>query len=189
MRELDEYELVRGCLSGSCRAEEALYARYAPRMFFVCLRYARDRAGAEDMLQDGFIRVFDKLGTFRMDGSLEGWIRRIMVTTCINHLRKGWLHHEVPVAGETNEHAVMPQALGDMGHDELLRLVQALPDGYRAVFNLYAIEGYGHAEIAAQLGCNEGTSRSQLAKARRALQRGVEQLNSTKRHEGAPSDR
>lgn len=189
VRELDEYELVRRCLRGDRSAEEALYARHASRMYFVCLRYARHREEAEDLLQDGFIRVFGKLEGFRMEGSLEGWIRRIMVTTCINYLRKGWVQHEVPEGAQAEEPSAGPQALENLGRDELLKLVQELPAGYRMVFNLYAVEGYEHAEIAALAGCSEGTSRSQLAKARRLLQRRIGELNKTTEHEGATSHR
>ncbi len=189
MPELGEYELVRACRREERSAQEALYARFSRRMFAVCLRYARHRAEAEDLLQEGFIQVFDKLHAFRMEGSLEGWIRRIMVHTCINHLRKKSVRHEVLGTEHVPERAVGPAAMNNLGQAELLALVQELPDGYRAVFNLYAIEGYDHAEIAALLGCGESTSRSQLAKARLALQRRLEEMNTTTCHEGRASDR
>lgn len=176
-------------MHGDARAQEALYARHASRMFAVCLRYARSRPEAEDLLQEGFIRVFGKLIDFRMEGSLEGWIRRIMVHTCINHLRKRSVRNEVLGTDRAPERTIAPTALEDLGQAELMALVQQLPDGYRAVFNLYAIEGYDHAEIASLLGCNEGTSRSQLAKARRALQAGIEHMTRTRIHEGATSGR
>ncbi len=189
VRELDEHELAHRCQRGERSAQEALYTRFARRMFVVCLRYARHRPEAEDLLQEGFIRVFDKLEAFRMEGSLEGWIRRIMVHTCINHLRKPSVRKEVLGADIALEGTTTPEAPGNLGQEELLRLVQQLPDGYRAVFNLYAVEGYDHAEIAAMMGINEGTSRSQLAKARRQLQRGIEDLNATSKHERAASHR
>jgi RNA polymerase sigma-70 factor (ECF subfamily) len=189
VQELDEHELARRCQREDRSAQEALYARYARRMFAVCLRYARHRPEAEDLLQEGFIRVFDKLEAFRMEGSLEGWIRRIMVHTCINHLRRPSVRNEVLGADIALVGATKPVALGNLGQQELLRLVQLLPDGYRAVFNLYAVEGYDHAEIAAMLGINEGTSRSQLAKARRQLQRGIEDLNAKRKHERAAPHR
>lgn len=189
VQELDEHELARRCQREDRSAQEALYARYARRMFAVCLRYARHRPEAEDLLQEGFIRVFDKLEAFRMEGSLEGWIRRIMVHTCINHLRRPSVRNEVLGADIALDGATKPVALGNLGQQELLRLVQLLPDGYRAVFNLYAVEGYDHAEIAAMLGINEGTSRSQLAKARRQLQRGIEDLNAKRKHERAAPHR
>jgi RNA polymerase sigma-70 factor (ECF subfamily) len=189
VRELSEYELARRCQREERSAQEALYARFARRMFAVCLRYARHRPEAEDLLQEGFIRVFDKLHGFRMEGSLEGWIRRIMVHTCINHLRKKSVRDEVLGTDHVQERSVAPVALGNLGQEELLVLVQQLPNGYRMVFNLYAIEGYDHGEIAELLGCGESTSRSQLAKARQALQRRLEELKAMEYHEGTTSDR
>lgn len=165
-----EQELVQGCLADDRSSQELLYGRFARRMYAVCMRYARHEEEAQDLLQEGFIRVFEKLASFRTEGSLEGWIRRIMVHTAINHFRRKsqqneriGMHHipEVPVAST---------AVNKLGEQELLALVAGLPDGYRHVFNLYAIEGYDHAEIATMLGCGESTSRSQLAKARRMLQ-------------------
>lgn len=158
-------------------------------MFAVCLRYSHHQAEAEDLLQEGFIRVFDKLGDFRMEGSLEGWVRRIMVHTCINHLRKKSVRGEVLGTAQMLERGVAPAAPGNLGQAELLALVQELPEGYRAVFNLYAIEGYDHAEIATMLGFTESTSRSQLAKARMALQRRLEELKALEQHEGTTSSR
>ncbi|MBX2981061.1 MAG: RNA polymerase sigma factor [Flavobacteriales bacterium] len=152
-------------------------------MFAVCLRYARHRPEAEDLLQEGFVRVFDKLDGFRMEGSLEGWIRRIMVHTCINHLRKKSVRDEVLGTDHVRERSVAPVALSNLGQEELMGLVQELPAGYRAVFNLYAIEGFDHAEIAALMGFGESTSRSQLAKARQQLQRRLEELKVMEHHE------
>jgi RNA polymerase sigma-70 factor (ECF subfamily) len=187
VRELSEHELVLACRREERSAQEALYARYARRMFAVCLRYARHPSEAEDLLQDGFIRVFDKLHAFRLEGSLEGWIRRIMVHTCINHLRKRSVRDEVLGTEAVHEPAEGPAAPDALGQAELLALVQELPDGYRAVFNLFAIEGYDHAEIAELMGIAEGTSRSQLAKARMALQKRLNELKAMEHHEGQAS--
>lgn len=170
MRELTERELIKGCLDGVRRCQERLYDRYARRMYAVCLRYARHEMEAEDIMQEAFIRVFERLKDFRMEGSLEGWVRRIMVHTAINHYRKKSFQLERFGLERLPEEAVQPDAVGRMGQQELLDMVASLPEGYRMVFNLYAIEGYDHAEIADLLGCGESTSRSQLAKARRLLQ-------------------
>lgn len=173
MRELTERELVEGCRGGDRRTQELLYGRYSRRMYAVCLRYARHRLEAAGLLQEGFIRVFGKLDGFRMEGSLEGWIRRIMVHTCINHYRTKAFQNErfgLEHVPEGVEEAVV---LDHLGAEELMALVRELPDGYRMVFNLYAIEGYDHAEIAEMVGCVESTSRSQLAKARRMLQQRI----------------
>ncbi len=158
-------------------------------MYALCLRYARNSAEAEDLLQEGFVRVFDKVQGFRMEGSLEGWVRRIMVHTCINHYRKKSVRNEVLGTEHLDERSVGPMAVQNLGEEELLALVRELPDGYRMVFNLFAIEGYDHAEIAAMLGCAESTSRSQLAKARRLLQQRLNELRPTERHERATSGR
>ena len=173
MKEQSERELVLGCQREERQAQEDLYARFSRRMFAVCLRYARHQAEAEDLLQEGFIRVFDKLEGFRMEGSLEGWIRRIMVHTCINHHRKSSVRNEVLGTENRPERSVAPVAMENLQQQELLRLVQGLPEGYRMVFNLFAIEGYDHAAIGELLGCAESTSRSQLAKARRMLQKQI----------------
>ncbi|MBP7407288.1 MAG: sigma-70 family RNA polymerase sigma factor [Flavobacteriales bacterium] len=170
MRELTERELIKGCLEGERRCQEILYSRYARRMYAVCLRYARHELEAQDLMQEGFIRVFEKLKDFRMEGSFEGWIRRIMVHTSINQYRKKSFQQERFGMERMPEGEVGPEAVGRLGEAELLAMVSSLPDGYRMVFNLYAVEGYDHAEIAELLGCGESTSRSQLAKARRLLQ-------------------
>lgn len=186
VRELTERELVHGCLKGETRSQEALYARYARRMYAVCLRYARHELEAQDLMQEGFIRVFEKLKDFRMQGSLEGWVRRIMVHTAINHYRKKSFQPERFGLERLPESPVEAAALSDLSVEELLGMVAQLPDGYRMVFNLFAIEGYDHAEIAALIGCGESTSRSQLAKARRMLQTMI-QLKTTPVHAGSAS--
>jgi RNA polymerase sigma-70 factor (ECF subfamily) len=188
VRELTERELVEGCLREDRRSQEALYTRYARRMYAVCLRYARHELEAQDMMQEGFVRVFDKLGGFRQDGSLEGWVRRIMVHTAINQYRRKSFQQERFGLEKLPEDPVAATALADLGERELLALVAGLPDGYRTVFNLFAIEGYDHAEIASMLGCGESTSRSQLAKARRMLQERIHAIHQTT-HEGKASDR
>jgi len=186
LQELTERELVRGCLDEDRRCQELLYARYARRMYAVCIRYARHQLEAQDLMQEGFIRVFDKLKTFRMDGSLEGWVRRIMVHTAINHYRRKAFQMERFGLEHVPEEGVPSTAVDQLGEQELLAMVSSLPDGYRMVFNLYAIEGFDHAEIAGMLGCGESTSRSQLAKARRMLQ-GMINNTTTPIHAGRTS--
>ena len=174
LAEITERELVQGCLEGDRRCQEALYSRYARRMYAVCLRYARHQLEAQDLMQEGFIRVYEKLSAFRMEGSLEGWVRRIMVHTAINHYRKKAFQMERFGLEHLPEGPVSAMALDNLGEKELLALIAELPDGYRHVFNLYAIEGFDHAEIASMLGCGESTSRSQLSKARSFLQARIE---------------
>ena len=167
---MTEKELVQGCLSEDGAYQKALFDRYAPKMLSVCKRYARHSMEAEDLLQDAFIRVFDKLGSFRGDGSLEGWVRRIVVHGCIRNYRKSSFKKEQFGLEHLPEEPVEADAITRMSADEMLELIKELPDGYRMAFNLFAIEGYGHAEIAEMMGCGESTSRSQLAKARKWLQ-------------------
>jgi len=169
----DDRTLVEGCLAGHESYRCELYKRYAGKMFVVCKRYAGSKQEAEDYLQESFIRVFEKLKTFNHAGSLEGWVRRVVVTSCLNLLRSrkifGDINDAMPVQ-DTNA----PGVLADMEEKELLALVQQLPTGYRTVFNLYAIDGYDHSEIATLLHISEGTSRSQLAKARMNLREAIE---------------
>ncbi len=186
LKELSERELVQGCLDADRRCQELLYARYARRMYAVCLRYARHELEAQDLLQEGFIRVFEKLTGFRMQGSLEGWIRRIMVHTAINQYRRKAFQLERFGLERLPEEPVEAEALDRLGEQEVLKLVSALPEGYRAVFNLYAVDGYDHAEIAEMMGFGESTSRSQLAKARRMLQQRLNEIT-TPVHAGKTS--
>jgi len=163
-------ELLKRCLAGERKAQEMLYKQFAAKMMGVCLRYAADRMEAEDMLQNGFIRVFQKLGGFRNDGSFEGWVRRIMVHSSIEYYRK---HHKMLVLADgdelPNEPSVNPVAMANLDAKDMMAMVQRLSPGYRMVFNLYAIEGYSHREIGDMMGISEGASKSQLSRARGIL--------------------
>ena len=161
---------------GDNRAHRVVYERFAGKMLAVCTRYCANQDDAEEVMLDGFMRVFEKIGQFREAGSFEGWIRRIMVTESLMFLRrnKEW-RQEVPL----EEILVEPDydwADVAVNENDLLRMVNQLPDGYRTVFNLYAIEGYNHAEIAEMLGISEGTSKSQLSRARMLLQANLKKL-------------
>lgn len=162
---------IEACINQDPQAQRYLYETYAPQMYGVCLRYAQDEAEAQDMLQDGFVKVFQNLNRYQDRGSLEGWIRRIMVNTAIDHLRRRKKNQQDVELNETIVDSEVSDAVDQLEAEFLMELVQSLPDGYRAVFNLYAIEGYSHQEIAQQLGISEGTSRSQYTRARRQLQR------------------
>lgn len=166
-----EQELVNGCLSGRRKCQEELFRRYSGKMFGVCLRYARHRMEAEDVLQDAFVKVFEHLPQFGFRGSLEGWIRRIVVNTAIKTFdRKHFTHEQIGIDPAWD--AATSELPGDvcLAEKDLLKMIQNLPDGYRMVFNLFAIEGYSHQEISEMLGIQESTSRSQLVKARKYLQ-------------------
>lgn len=173
--------LVHGCLRGKPRYQQALYEKYKVEMFTVCLRYASNRAEAEDFLQDGFMQVFKDLHQFDAEkGSLQGWVRRVIVNKALQHLRKKRLEY---ADGDISDLAnLLPgeeNIISMLSAQEIVQLIQQLPEGYRVVFNLFMIEGYGHQEIADMLGISVNTSKSQLRKARLALQQTIKELIST----------
>ncbi len=145
-------------------------------MYAVCLRYARTREDAADILQEGFVKVFTKLDQFQFQGSFEGWIRRVMVNTALRAYQKQRYDFEQTGYERMPDMPVDPDAVALLSEAELMGLVRRLPDGYRSVFNLVAIEGYSHAEAADMLGIQESTSRSQLTKARRYLEEEVSKI-------------
>lgn len=167
---ITESDLIKGCLQGNRRMQEELYRRLSPRMYAVCLRYAGKAEEAEDILQEGFIKVFKKIDSFRGDGSFEGWVRRIFVNTAIEHFRRKRYLMPVTEREENMIEGKYTSALDDLGAKDILALVQELSPGYRTVFNMYVVEGYTHREIADMLGISEGTSKSQLSRAKVILQ-------------------
>lgn len=173
---MTEKKLVKGCLRADRKSQEELFRRYSGKMLAVCMRYARHRMEAEDLLQDAFIKVYQNLDKFKFSGSLEGWIRRIVINTALKAYGKKSFQNEQIGLESTIEQIKDPTILASINEEELLKLVSRLPDGYRIVFNLFAIEGYSHKEIAELLGIQESTSRSQLVKARKMLQQLIEQI-------------
>ncbi|HEY8782092.1 MAG TPA: sigma-70 family RNA polymerase sigma factor [Mucilaginibacter sp.] len=162
--------LVKNCKAGERKAQELLYKQFASKMLGVCFRYATDRMEAEDMLQNGFIKVFQKIADYRGEGSFEGWIRRIMVHSSIEYYRKhNKMMQMVDLEDANNATSPDPIAIAKLQAEDLIVLIQRLSPGYRIVFNLYAIEGYSHKEIAAIAGITEGASKSQLSRARSVL--------------------
>jgi RNA polymerase sigma factor (sigma-70 family) len=157
-------------LQNDRKSQAALYNLFAGKMFAVCMRYAADYDEASDILQEGFVKVFNSLGRFSFEGSVEGWVRRIMVNTAIDHYRKASKIHvmtdleDAEVADDSAE-----QLLSKFESEEILALIRKLPVGYRTVLNMYVVEDYSHKEIAGMLGISEGTSKSQLARARAML--------------------
>lgn len=174
---MDEQALIKDCLKGSPIAQRKLFEKFAPKMMSVCLRYMKDGQEAEDVLQDGFIKVFQKLNAYENTGSLEGWIRRIIVNTALDQLRRnskfGYTDdvNEVGYKIENNDFTVE----GLMAQD-LMKLISEMPEGYKVVFNMFAIEGYSHKEIADLLGITESTSKSQYSRARAHLREKLEKL-------------
>ncbi len=172
---MTEKQLIEKCRGGESKALRTLYERYADKMLGVCFRYAGDRDTARDLLHDGFVTLFTKIGDFRGDGSFEGWMRRIFVTTCLGYLRKnsnGAADRSLDGGYEPGDPE--PSALERLSATELLRLIGRMPEGYRTVLNLYAIEGYSHREIAELLGISENTSRSQYARAKACLRKAMQ---------------
>ena len=174
----DDEKLIKACLNGDGAAFETLYRRFSAKMLAVCYRYCQDRHEAEDLLQEGFIKVFEQLKNFRHEGSFEGWIRRIMVLTALEKYRKDTRERESNQGRvEDLEGAMQPMSADDiysqLSFDELVALIQNLTPAYRMVFNLYVFEGMKHEEIAQQLGISTGTSKSNLSDARRILQKQI----------------
>lgn len=167
-----EEDLIRGCRKGDRHAQQQLFDAYASRMLGICYRYVKDRMHAEDVLVMAFTKVFDRIGQFKGEGSFEGWVRRITVNEALTWLRRS----RVMTLMETDlEHADrQPDYVHLSTHletEDLLKIIDKLPPGYRIVFNLYAIDGYSHKEIAEELGITENTSKSQLSRARVHLQK------------------
>ena len=168
-QEPKEHQLLRDCIAGDRKAQQELYNLYAPLVYAICLRYMGNSDDAKDMLQDTMVKFFQKAGEFRFQGSLEGWVKRIGVNSCLDQLKRNKakftmdIDNAIGISGDVN--AAQPLETKD-----LLRLLGSLPEGYRTVFNLFAIEGFTHAEIADLLNISENTSKSQLFKARKCLQ-------------------
>ena len=162
-------DLMEGCKAGDRKMQELLYKQTASKMLVVCMRYARDRMEAEDVLQQGYIKVFQKISSYRGEGSFEGWIRTVMVNTAIESYRKNLRTLNVVPIEEAFEQPATGFDFSRLGMQDLMGLIQKLSDGYRVVFNMYIIEGYSHKEIAATLGISEGASKSQLSRARAIL--------------------
>ncbi len=176
---MNELQIIAGCKEQKREAQKVLYETYARKMYSICLRYSSDQPSAQDLLQDGFIKVFSHIDSFQEKGSFEGWLKRIFINLALENLRK-----KKTIIQTSDDVQNLPDIVDDSTEDnemykisesELLKMVQELPRGYSTVFNLYAIEDYSHKEIADMLGISEGTSRSQYVRARQILQEKVKQ--------------
>jgi RNA polymerase sigma-70 factor (ECF subfamily) len=166
-------DIIKGCKEQDERSQDSLYSRFSPLFYAICLRYLKDRDDAQDVLHDSFIKVFDKISSFSGEGSFEGWMKRILVNNCLNFLKDKkkvlkienelWVEREYPVFEVTVDESM------DIDPTLLMAMIQKLPVGYRTVFNLFVIDGFDHKAISEKLNISEGTSRSQLLKARRYL--------------------
>jgi RNA polymerase sigma factor (sigma-70 family) len=172
---MDDHTLVIECIKGNPKAQKALFDRFAPKMYSVCLRYMKKTEPAEDVLQDALVKVFSKLSDYKNEGVLEGWIRRIVVNTCLDQLRKN-AKFLGDIQAEEVEYKLENQSFiaEKLMAEDLMKLVQQMPDGYRVVFNMFAIEGFSHQEIAEKLGVTESTSKSQYLRARAYLRDRIE---------------
>ena len=173
----NQTSLIKKAIANNREAQQQLFAQHSPKMLGVCRQYVKDLHHAEDLMLQGFLKVFTNLQKFKNEGSFEGWIRRIMVNTCLSYLRKKNL---VDLSDEEyifNDAAT--ESLENTSLEDIQKLIDKLPNGYKMVFNLFAIEGYKHSEIAAQLDISESTSKSQLFKARKLLQENYCKMNKT----------
>jgi RNA polymerase sigma factor (sigma-70 family) len=183
-----EQELIKDCIKGKSRALEALYDKYAPMLLSVCMRYVPERADAEDILQEAFIRILKSISKFepRHSGAFEGWMKRIVVNLSLNFIRDKMktrnlisIDHHTDVGVVEDDLPFSPESFG-VSTDEIHALIGNLPAGYRTVFNMYVFEDYSHKEIAALLNCSESTSKTQLLKARNLLKKNILMLSSKK---------
>ena len=167
-------KLIRQCANNEQKAQEEVYRLYAGKLFALCLKYSRNKTEAEDNLQDGFITIFNKIKQFKHKGSFEGWMKRIVINTALQKYR------EKNVLNLIHEEYVKDEVVVEIEEDEvsldyLLNLIQALPNQYRLVFNMYVLDGYSHREVSNKLGISEGTSKSNLSRARAILKKRIEQ--------------
>jgi len=172
--DMSDEDLIRGCVAKNRQAQKVLYDKYCRKMMGICMRYASCHAEAQDMLQEGLIKVYEKINTFGFHGSLEGWIKRIIVNTSLDHLRKNKnLQHQVEIETQEETLHYNSEVIESFTAKDLMKIIQQLPAGYRTVFNLFAIEGYNHREIAEMLSITESTSKSQFSRAKSHLQQMV----------------
>lgn len=175
----EEEQIIEGCIAGDRRIQKLLYDRYSPIMLGICMRYSKSQDEAEDIMQDGFIKVFTNIETFRKQGSFEGWIKRIMVNTALNHYHKSQknLHQNIDdIRESTIRDDSDPVQKVPYTQMEMLKAIRSLPEGYSMIFNLYVFEKFKHREIAEQLNISVNTSKSQLSKARTYLQKSLAKI-------------
>ncbi len=178
---IDQSQLIKNCLKGKAAAQKQLYDEYASAMLGVCYRYTKSLHDAEDVLQEGFVRVFKFLNQYNEEGELGAWIRKIMVNTALNYLKKSKKYQHDLLFDKTELHVITndnPEVL--LNAKELAGLIRQLPTGYQTIFNLYAIEGFSHVEIGQMLGISENTSRSQYMRARHLLISWITNASGTK---------
>ena len=174
MNILTESSLIQGCINKNENCQKQLFNCYSGKMMSVCLRYANDEQQAQDMLQEGFIKVFGYIQQYKFEGSFEGWMRRVFVSVAARQMSKQKIHFSNIDLTDETLHSIDPSVVSKISENEIHSMIRAMPGGYRMVFNLSVIEGYSHEEIAAMLGIQATTSRGQLLKARKYLQAMIE---------------
>ncbi len=168
---MTEQEIIQGCIENKASAQEKLYTLYSRRMMAICLRYTRSRAEAQDIFHEAFLKVFKNIHTWQ-GGSFEGWMRRIFVNTAINHFHQNKKYSDhVDASYAESMLSSNENVISQLSNQELLEIIDRLPDGYKIIFNLHVVEGYNHAEIAQMLNIAEGSSKSQLSKAKAYLKK------------------
>lgn len=178
MQQIDHHQLLKDCLKQRPEAQQMLYEHFAPLMLGLCFRYTKSMSDAEEVLQEGFVKVFGRLEQFKGEGELGGWIRKIMVNTALNYLKTNQKYRYELSYNEMSLHVVSTENPAvDLQAKELAELIRQLPTGFQTIFNLHAVEGYKHTEIASMLGISEGTSRSQYARARILLIEWIEKFS------------
>ncbi|MFH2143159.1 MAG: sigma-70 family RNA polymerase sigma factor, partial [Bacteroidota bacterium] len=173
-----EEQIIEGCRKNDRKAQKMLYDRYASVMLGICMRYTKSRSEAEDVLQDGFVKIFLRMKQYKAEGSFEGWMKRAMVNTAISNYRKNLKHYYQQNIGDYTE-ANIDSSIHDSDFtcEEMLEIIRELPDGYRVVFNLFAVEGYKHKEISDILGIDISTSKSQFSRAKKIIQKKLKVLS------------
>jgi len=163
-------DIIKGCVAGKPEAQETLYKKYSSKLFGISLRYTKDYSAAEDVLQEGFMKIFTNISSYKGTGSFEGWMRRVLINTALERFRKHFQMYPITDVNESDSSFNYDNVLNDISVKDLLNLIQELPPAYRMVFNLYAIDGYSHKEIGNILNISIGTSKSNLSRARKLLQ-------------------
>jgi RNA polymerase sigma-70 factor (ECF subfamily) len=168
-----EQEIIKGCIGGDSKAQKRLYDQYSKIMFGICLRYSNSYDDAKDILQDGFIKIFGKIGQFSFSGSFEGWMKRIFINTALEHYRTNKNYQNQTDVEFANDNPHHDYTIEKITQKEIMTILNKMSPGYRSVLNLFIIEGYSHAEIGEMMGISEGTSKSQLSRARVILQQEI----------------
>ncbi len=174
-KDMSNEALIEACNNGDARAQKILFEKFGPKLYAVCMRYSSSPEAAQDMLQDGFVKIFEKLVSYKGEGSFEGWMRRVIVNTCLDEIRRNKKHlNNVDIDDVSYSLTHNDSVLDTLAADDLLKILNSLPIGYKTVFNLYVIEGYSHKEIAEELEITVSTSKSQFSRAKAILREIIE---------------